>query len=503
MAEPRTESARTPPFVEEKLSLRQFAETRFAALPMSLTAEQEAQLPLAVQHLLHELQARQKELELQNDELRRAQSVNNTARAHYFDFYDLAPVGYCTLNAEGQINQANLTMASLLGLMRDSLIAQLFSQFVVAQDQDIFYFFRQKLLESGESLSCDVRMARTGSQWFWVHLAALAVPGDDGITALRMVLSDITERKQTEEQLLLAASVFEHAGEGIMVTDVKGNIIEVNEAFTLITGYSRAEVLGRSPRMLRSGRHSADFYEAMYAQLASSGYWSGELWNRHKNGEVYPEQLAITAVRGPDGEVQRYVGLFSDITALKLHQQRLERMAYFDLLTGLPNRVLLADRMQQAMALARRSEKLLAVVYVDMDGFKAINDLHGHVAGDQMLIAVSMQMRDTLREGDTLARIGADEFAVILVGLESAQTCLPLLERLMAAVAQPLVNGDQTLRVTASLGVTFYPQAPSIEADQLLRQADQAMYQAKQAGKNCYQVFDAALHSSLQGSPNT
>jgi diguanylate cyclase (GGDEF)-like protein len=208
-------------------------------------------------------------------------------------------------------------------------------------------------------------------------------------------------------------------------------------------------------------------------------------------------------VRGPDGEVQRYVGLFSDITALKLHQQRLERMAYFDLLTGLPNRVLLADRMQQAMALARRSEKLLAVVYVDLDGFKAINDLHGHVAGDQMLIAVSMQMRDALRDGDTLARIGADEFAVILVGLESAQTCLPLLERLMAAVAQPLVNGDQTLHVTASLGVTFYPQAPSIEADQLLRQADQAMYQAKQAGKNCYQVFDAALHSSLQGSPNT
>jgi len=503
LTETKTESARSQPFSEEKLSRSQSAETRLAAMPVPLTAEQETQVPLAVQQLLHDLQARQRELELQNDELRRAQSANNTARAHYFDFYDLAPVGYCTLNAEGQINQANLTMANLLGQMRDSLIAQPFGQFVVAQDQDIFYFFRQKLLESGESLSCDVRMAQTGSKWFWVHLAALAVPGDDGVTTLRMVLSDITERKQTEEKLLLAASVFEHAGEGIMVTDAKGNIVEVNEAFTLITGYSRAEVLGRSPRMLKSGRHSADFYEAMYAELASSGYWSGELWNRHKNGEVYPELLAITAVRGPEGEVQRYVGLFSDITVLKLHQQRLERMAYFDLLTGLPNRVLLADRLQQAMALTRRSGLLLAVVYVDLDGFKAINDLYGHVAGDQMLIAVSMQMRDALREGDTLARIGNDEFAVLLVGLESAQTCLPLLERLMAAVAQPLVNGDQTLCVTASLGVTFYPQAQSIEADQLLRQADQATYQAKQAGKNCYRVFDAVPDSSLQGSLNT
>lgn len=503
MDNPVAHPAPSLPSPEEKLALRQRAEARLAAQPVSRTTTQQAELPLAMQHLLHELQVHQIELEIQNDELRRAQSANNTARAHYFDFYDLAPVGYCTLNAEGQINQANLTMASLLGLMRDSLIAQPFSQFIVAQDQDIFYFFRQKLLESGESLSCDVRMARTNSKWFWVHLAALAVSDDDGVTALRMVLSDITERKQTEEQLLLAASVFEHAGEGIMVTDPKGNIIEVNEAFTLITGYSRTEVLGRSPRMLKSGRHSADFYEAMYAQLASSGYWSGELWNRHKNGEVYPEQLAITAVRGPEGEVQRYVGLFSDITALKLHQQRLERMAYFDLLTGLPNRVLLADRLQQSMALTRRSKKLLAVVYVDLDGFKAVNDLHGHVTGDQMLIAVSMQMSDALREGDTLARIGKDEFVVLLVGLESAQTCLPLLERLMAAVAQPFVNGDQTLCVTASLGVTFYSHAQSIEADHLLRQADQAMYQAKQAGKNCYQVFDAVQHSSLEGSPNT
>jgi diguanylate cyclase (GGDEF)-like protein/PAS domain S-box-containing protein len=496
MENPAAHPAPSQPSPEERLALRQSAEARFAAQPVSRTAAQEALMPLAMQHLLHELQVHQIELEMQNDELRRAQAELDSARTHYFDFYDLAPVGYCSVDEQGLISQANLTTAALMGLMRDSLLEQPISHFILAQDQDIFYFFRQKLLASGESLTCELRMVRADGTWFWVSLAALVVPTENGTSTLRMVLSDISERKQADEKLLLAASVFDHAGEGIMVTDVKGNIIEVNEAFTLITGYSRAEVLGRSPRLLSSGRQPPDFYANMFAQLASCGYWSGELWNRHKNGEVYPELLAISVVHDAQGAVQRYVGLFSDITVLKSHQQQLERMAYFDPLTGLPNRVLNADRLQQAMALTRRSGQRLAVVYVDLDGFKSINDRFGHVAGDQMLIAVSTRMHDALREGDTLARMGGDEFAAILMGLESVEDCLPLLERLLDAAAQPLVCGDQTLHVTASLGVTVYPQAHGIEADQLLRQADQAMYLAKQAGKNCYQVFDAVLDSS-------
>jgi diguanylate cyclase (GGDEF)-like protein/PAS domain S-box-containing protein len=476
---------------EERQALRERAESHFAGLPASATAEQLAQMPLAMQHLLHEMQVHQIELEMQNEELRRAQVALDTSQAHYFDFYDLAPVGYCTLDAQALISQANLTLARLLGVTRDMLVAQALSLFIVAEDQDIFYFFRQSLLESGQTLTCELRLKRHDSTPCWTSLAALAVPADNGSRALRMVLSDITERKQAEEKLQLAASVFRQTGEGIIITDAQGQIVETNDAFTRITGYSRAEVLGRNPRLLASGLQATEVYAALWAELASVGHWLGELWNRRKDGEVYAEWLSISAVRDAQGVVQRYVALFSDISAVKAYQQQLEHMAYYDVLTGLPNRVLKADRLQQAMALARRSGLLLAVVYIDLDGFKAINDIHGHLAGDQMLIAVGKHMHAALREGDTLARVGGDEFAAVLVSLQNTAACIPLLERLLAAAAQPLQLDDQTLQVSASLGVTFYPQADEVEADQLLRQADQAMYQAKQAGKNRYQVFDA------------
>lgn len=499
MDNPEARSAPGRPASADRLALRQSAEKRHADRPMSVPAEQPAVSQLAMQHLLQELQVHQIELETQHDELPPAQTVLGAAQANYFDFHDLAPVGYCLVDDGGLITQANLTTAGLLGVMREVLIGQPVSRFIVADDQDTFRLFRQELLASDASLTCELRMYRADDSSFWVSLSALAVAAENGTAALRMVLTDMTERKSAEDKLQLAASVFNHAGEGIMVTDVNGFIIEVNDAFTLITGYSRAEVMGRSARLLSSGRQSAEFYEAMFAQLANCGYWSGELWNRHKNGEVYPELLAISTVRDAEGMVQRYVGLFSDMTLRKSHQQQLERMAFFDLLTGLPNRVLKADRLQQTMAMARRSGQKLAVVYVDLDGFKAINDRHGHVAGDQMLITVATHMQDGLRQGDTLARIGGDEFAAILVNLASIEACLPLLERLLVACAQPMNYGEQMLQVTASLGVTFYPQSQAIEADQLLRQADQAMYQAKQAGKNRYQLFDVALNNRLRG----
>ncbi|MDD2881029.1 MAG: EAL domain-containing protein [Rhodoferax sp.] len=486
------------PSVEVRLALRQRAESRFAGLPESPTAAQLAQMPLAMRHLLHELQVHQIELEMQNEELRRAQTTLDTERAHYFDFYDLAPVGYCTLDAQGLIGQVNLTTARLMGVTRDRLVARPLSQFIVAEDHDVFYLFRQRLLESGQTVSCELRIKRIDGSFVWVSLAALAVPADDGSTALRLVLGDITERKQAEEKLQLAASVFSQTGEGIIVTDLRGNIVEVNDAFTRITGYSRAEVLGRNPRLLSSGRQAPAVYLALWAELTETGHWSGELWNRRKNGEVYAELLSVSAVRDTQGVVQRYVAMFSDISQSKSHQAQLEHMAYYDVLTGLPNRVLKADRLQQAMALTRRSGKLLAVVYIDLDGFKSINDHYGHAAGDQMLIAVAKHMQAAMREGDTLARVGGDEFAAVLLDLENTEACLPLLERLLDSVALPLHLPEYTLQVSASLGVSFYPQAQEIEADQLLRQADQAMYQAKLSGKDRYQVFDTAQDISLR-----
>lgn len=306
------------------------------------------------------------------------------------------------------------------------------------------------------------------------------------------------ERKQAEEKLQLAASVFTHAREGIMITSVDGNIIDVNDAFSEITGYSRAEVIGENPRLLSSGRQSPEFYNGMWAHLMADGHCYGEVWNRRKNGEIYAEMQTISAVRDAQGKTIQYVALFSDITVLKEQQNKLEHIAHYDALTNLPNRVLLADRLRQGMTQAQRRNDLLAVAFVDLDGFKTINDSHGHEAGDQLLISIAARMKHALREGDTLARLGGDEFVAVLTDLADAAASAPILSRLLAAAAQPMPFGDALLQVSASIGVTLYPQTDEVDADQLLRQADQAMYQAKLSGKNRYHVFDAAHDSHIR-----
>jgi diguanylate cyclase (GGDEF)-like protein len=238
----------------------------------------------------------------------------------------------------------------------------------------------------------------------------------------------------------------------------------------------------------------------MWRDLLEEGYWHGEIWNRRKNSEVYPEMLTISAVRDIQGATQHYVALFSDISPIKEYQKRLEHSAYYDVLTGLPNRVLLADRLRQGIAQTRRRGQGLAVAFLDLDGFKGINDQHGHEAGDQLLIALATRMKQALRESDTLARIGGDEFVAVLLDLGGIEASEQILTRMLEAAAEPVHIGDLVLQVSASLGVTFYPQTEDIEADQLIRQADQAMYQAKLAGKNRYQVFDTGQEAETSNA---
>jgi diguanylate cyclase (GGDEF)-like protein/PAS domain S-box-containing protein len=274
-----------------------------------------------------------------------------------------------------------------------------------------------------------------------------------------------------------------------MITSPDGSILEVNEAFIEITGYSRDEVLGANPRILRSDCQTYDFYTEMFAHLEREGHWQGVIWNRRKNGTLFAINETISAVRNSAGVLQHYVSLFSDITALKEHQLRLERSAHFDALTDLPNRLLLMDRLHQAMTQAQRRNEPLALVFLDLDGFKAVNDQHGHAVGDDLLKALAMRMRAALRDGDTLARLGGDEFVAILVDLPQTQACTPLLHRLLHAASQWVQLESLQLQVSASLGVTFYPQTTEVKADLLLRQADQAMYQAKMGGKNRFHFY--------------
>jgi diguanylate cyclase (GGDEF)-like protein/PAS domain S-box-containing protein len=299
------------------------------------------------------------------------------------------------------------------------------------------------------------------------------------------------EKEQLANELALAAKVFIHARESIMITDAEGLIIEVNKTFSDITGYSREEAIGQTPRILKSGRQSPEFYVDMWHAIVTEGYWYGEIWNHRKNNEVYAVMQTISAVRDIQGMTTHYVSLASDITPMKQHQEQLERIAHYDVLTNLPNRVLLADRLSQAMRRCSRHEQSLAVLFLDLDGFKAVNDAYGHDVGDELLIALSIRMKEALREGDSLSRIGGDEFVAVLSDLVKVEDCEPVLERLLLAASEPVIVGGAVLNISASIGVTLYPR-DNVDADLLMRHADQAMYIAKESGKNRYHLFDMA-----------
>ena len=300
-------------------------------------------------------------------------------------------------------------------------------------------------------------------------------------------------RHRRDADARLAAAVFANAREAIMITDVRGHIIEVNATFTRLTGFSREEALGQQPSILRSGRQDDAFYRSMWAALNSEGHWHGELWNRKRNGEEFATLQTISGVRDRRQRITHFVSLFTDITIQKENERRLENIAHFDTLTGLPNRVLFADRLRHAMANAKRRASRLGIAFIDLDGFKAVNDEHGHDVGDELLRKVADNMRSALRESDTLARLGGDEFAAVLSDLPSDEHAIPALDRLLRAIARDCELREHRLKVSASIGLSYYPQPEDIDAEQLLRQADQAMYIAKQGGKSRFHIFDAVL----------
>lgn len=350
----------------------------------------------------------------------------------------------------------------------------------------------QAMLDDGKQLEIDFRVHQPSGKYFHIKSMVTVFRNHAGkLIRIDGTNIDITELKLSDEKLKLAASVFTHAREGITITDPVGNILDVNSMFTVITGYSRQEVLGKNPNILKSGVHPPVFYAEIWKTLAEKEHWSGEIWNRRKNGDIYPEALSISLVRDSAGMITHHVALFSDISHIKDYQNKLEEMAHFDPLTHLPNRTLLRESLSNAKHQCQRSQLSLAVLFIDLDGFKAVNDTYGDDVGDELLIALSHRMRGTLRENDTLARIGGDEFVAVLTGLENKDNCKSILERLLKAISDPVTVGKVTLKVSASIGVRFYSQDDTdSDSDLLIRHADQAMYEAKKAGKNCYFVFD-------------
>jgi len=414
--------------------------------------------------------------------------------------FEQAAIGVALVDPiNGQFIRVNKQLCDMLGYSIEELSnGKTFRDITHPDDIRVSVNHIERLLAEEHAVSLEKRYLHKKGHIVWAELSISSPPKVSGISQpVIVVVQDISQRKKAQDSLRLAANVFTYAAEGIMITDATGAIMDVNATFTSTTGYHREEVIDKNPRFLHSGRQSSEFYADMWRDLQKNGFWSGEVWNRHKNGEIYAEMLNISAVKDAQGVITNYVGLFTDITLMKAHQAQLEHTAHHDLLTNLPNRSLLADRLSQAMLQCRRRERSLAVVFLDLDGFKAVNDTYGHDVGDELLIALSTRIKNALREGDTLARIGGDEFVAVLADLSKIEDCEQVLERFLLAASDPITIGDIVLTISASIGVTLYPQ-DDVDADLLMRHADQAMYVAKELGKNRYHLFDTAQDDAVK-----
>jgi diguanylate cyclase (GGDEF)-like protein/PAS domain S-box-containing protein len=326
-------------------------------------------------------------------------------------------------------------------------------------------------------------------RWFAVRATPLGAGCDGAVVAHR----DVSEHKSDVEKLQLAASVFLHAHEGILITNQDGEIVGVNERFCSLSGYTQDELIGKNPRILNSGRQDRSFYSAMWHDLRTKGHWTGEVWNRNKAGEIYAVVQTITAVHNAAGVVEHYIALGSDITSTKDHKRQLEHVIHYDVLTKLPNRVLLSDRIRQMLAHARRSNDTVAVLCMDLDDFKVVNDTYGVQVGDQILVQAAGRMLTAVRIEDTVARLGGDEFVLLMGGMASRTSCEQTIRRLLEDMAAPyaLDSGERAM-TSASIGYTLFPEDDA-DPDTLIRHADQAMFAAKQAGKNRSHRFDLSI----------
>jgi len=344
-------------------------------------------------------------------------------------------------------------------------------------------------LQDGVFMSERLFVRKNGTK-FWAMLTVRALDHKAPAAGAVWVIEDITERKRADEKIRMSTTVFENINEGIIITNIKGEIQFVNPAFSKVTGFSPDEVYGKRPSMLKSGRHDKDFYHDMWKRLVDIGSWQGEVWNRRKNGEIYAEWLSITAMKNAHGETTHYTGIFSDITYRKDNEDLVRHLAFHDPLTHLPNRRMFLERMDVELAHAKRNSAMVALFFLDLDNFKDVNDTLGHNAGDMVLMAAAERIKKCLRESDAVARIGGDEFTVLAPKISSQEDAAAIADKIIEALSsQPIVIGEATVKVCTSMGVSLYPK-DGLTGEDLTNKADRAMYFAKKQGKGFYKFYD-------------
>lgn len=404
--------------------------------------------------------------------------------------YRCAPLGVIALRADARVKLWNPAAESIFGWKEKEVIGSTFpdlSDKLKHELSAIDEYVRRGEVITGKEL----RHIRKDGTLIDVSVSLAPVRDDVGRAAgIMCIVEDISRRLRDAERLRLSAKIFENTQEGILVTDANGIILTVNKAFVAVTGYSEKDALGNKPSLLNSGRHDEAFYREMWSTLAKEGQWRGEIWNRRKSGEIYPEWINISAIHEDTGKISHYVAIFSDITKVKENEERLRRLAHYDALTELPNRFLFQDHVELALAQAGRSGKQVAVMFLDLDRFKLINDTLGHRAGDMLLIEVARRLGGCLRAGDTLSRFGGDEFNALLPDLDNGAAAATVADKFIEALAHPFQILGKELHVTTSIGIAIYPQDGK-QLDHLSRAADAAMYLAKEQGRNTYRFYAA------------
>ncbi|HEY6896521.1 MAG TPA: PAS domain-containing protein [Rhodocyclaceae bacterium] len=406
---------------------------------------------------------------------------------------DNVPDNIARWDSDGRLIYLNKTLEQTLGVRAEDVIGKEPRQHAPDDRYDALTTAVRQVAASGRGTDFDQRVPGPEGRTLYHLIRIVPEFDEDGsVTSVLGVGRDLTQQKETEEALRLAASVFHNSAEGVLITDAAGIILSVNPAFSEITGYGEAEVLGKKPSLLRSDHHGTDFYRAMWDSLTRDGRWQGEIWNRRKSGDTYLEWLTINRIDDRDGTPVRYVSVFHDVTEMRRKDERIRHMAFHDALTGLPNRTLLLDRLEHAVARAKREGGRLSITFIDLDRFKGVNDTLGHDIGDLLLQQVAQRIKDRLRAADTLARMGGDEFVVLMEDLGEADHCATLAQDLIGEIAQPMALRGHPIEIGASMGMAFYPE-DGADPLELMKRADMAMYAAKAAGRNTYRFFQQEM----------
>ena len=477
---------------KKRYLLRREAEAQAARQPPATNVSKDAE------KLLHELRVHQIQLEMQNESLLQAQTLLAESHERYVELYDFSPVGYLTLTAEGTISQINPAAADLLRRPREKLLKRPFRNFVLPESVERMNGLLTGALEYDESALTELMLKRADGSFFHAELVCRRKFPPHGPPVLHIAISDISDRKRAEQQMRIAATAFE-SQEGMFIMNADRVILRVNSAFSRITGYTSVAALGQEMNLLSSSCHDPDFYAGIWEAAARTGSWQGEIWSRRQDGEVFNGWLTLSAVCGEGESISHYVGTLTDNTLRKAEEERVKHLAFYDSLTQLPNRQLLLNRLQQALAASIRSGREGALLFIDLDNFKRLNDTLGHSMGDLLLQQVAQRLTTCIREGDTVARLGGDEFVVMLEDLsenlqEAAEQIEAVGEKVLLTLNRPYDLDGHEYHSTPSIGATLFHHHKDSVAE-LLKSADLAMYNAKAAGRNVLRFFDPEMQA--------